>query len=422
MCQLTLIHVDKSVTNSVKIARSFLNIAATTNAYLNDDGFGFYSNKVLVRTQLPGNLVINIGELSEKCNSTIMCHVRKASFNSPAGGKKLGDEFAHPFESKYFILAHNGSLEFRVEPIDKKPYENKIDSQVFLDFLTDEYEKTNIFETALDKALEQFYGKFAFIIYEKPTNSYYVVRGSSAELNYYPFLIKNLLGADEQKGFIINTEKLSLEKIIICGRNFSQIFGFNYVFDPKLIVPIAVNSAFRISDSLVELKTNFKEETKPVVVIGARKYDEQYGNYGYSSGTAFGGGNFGYSREAKIRNYHRLEADNFMREWSLSLHEIDWLVYLTFRKPLLELEEDEWETFLLDILKKLSGKISGKRALWNKAYDELLKVFITPRQIYSNTDLTFPYFLEKRGPPYLFQLAEIGRSKKLVDKDSVIRL
>ena len=124
-----------------------------------------------------------------KNDKPIIAHVRAASV-----GTEVNKENAHPFETKDFILAHNGTLEFRKKEIkeewdkmceEDETLKDKIDSEKFIIFLQKRYDesKNKKFCEVIKGVANEFYGKFAFMIYAKQEDIYYIIRGRSATLH-----------------------------------------------------------------------------------------------------------------------------------------------------------------------------------------------------------------------------------------------
>lgn len=392
MCQLSLVYIKK-IPNSAKIARSFLIASAHINAPLNSDGFGFYSNDTLLKTDIPGHLITNLGKISSSTDNIIMSHCRKASLNSPVGGKKIGQEYAHPFQVENLVLAHNGSVELKDPPKDMSPYENLIDSQLFLLKLFENYKQVDSVPLAIEETIKLFWGKFAFLIYDIITNNYYVVRGSSANLHYYP--LEDSKG--NNLGYLVNTDKDDLIKIILLARNYSQLFGLEFVYDEKKVVEIEKNSLHIAGETLEKLDSKFEETAKPIPV--------QTSYFGYQQNTAMSAG-YQDKKDDRLKKFHIQEIRNFLDGFELKIQDLDALFYFSFNKTLLEATESDWESFIINVIRKMYKESKGKRAAWLKSYRFIRREKYTNAKIYGETDLEYPYFLDSRGISHISTVKE----------------
>jgi predicted glutamine amidotransferase len=226
MCQLTLVNV-----NQRELAKQLLTLLLINNTK-NDhhDGVGMtyhiskdgqpsrYRRVHLTPPYRQLNFYDTFTNVELLPKYPIVAHVRKAATAFSKKEKdddELREQHLHPFISsdRSLILAHNGTLYFQDGKRDKKAekeFPDMIDSQIFLEVFAKEYEKskkaklhknisTNVVE-ALNSAMKEFYGKFAFLIEEMNTNKVYIVRGKAT-------LFRSEISInDKPVGFVVNTE------------------------------------------------------------------------------------------------------------------------------------------------------------------------------------------------------------------------
>ena len=165
MCQLALIN-----TNNLLLNRVLTTCALIQNSTDNKDGWGIYQeNGLAYRSKNCAAESVNIGSRLNTCitnTNPVILHTRKASTNN--GAKTICEKNSHPFDSKDFILMHNGYLIPKSDE-HKKELEklNIIDSEYFLRKLQERYEKDADFIASVRETMALFDGKFAFLIYCK---------------------------------------------------------------------------------------------------------------------------------------------------------------------------------------------------------------------------------------------------------------
>lgn len=185
MCQLIFSNLK-----SVSLNRLAIHMLAHKGSGQNGDGFGIYTPTVgLWKSEFSAESILDMGRvLREIITDTkpVLAHVRAAS-----PGIVVKKENAHPFEGTRFILAHNGRLWGKSEEVTRvqaNQADTSIgsDSEKFLQKLEElsvefpEYSAPML----VNKAMENFKGKFAFLIYDKVTNKFFAVRGKTADLHY----------------------------------------------------------------------------------------------------------------------------------------------------------------------------------------------------------------------------------------------
>lgn len=263
MCELTLVNMKDRDLN-----KTWVKIQAIINSKNNQDGFGLFSNGKLWKTDKPANNLI-FSNILEKIvdENPILVHVRKSSNYSYSFStkdktviKKVTKEHSHPFESQSFILAHNGTLRAfagtRANSLEITNKE-KIDTQIFLIRLEEEYQKSRNFIKAINSAMSEFYGKFAFLVFSKDENKFYVVKGATADLYL----------AEIGNGFLINTEFTSLKTSIALYLN---LVGLDTI---KRIIPIKEESIYEVTEGGLNKVGTVKENFQK---IDLSKYENCY--------------------------------------------------------------------------------------------------------------------------------------------------
>ena len=182
MCQLCAVNLNNSALNSI-----FLSTQLTIDAIGNQDGTGFITTEKggkinLWKSKLAADDIENLGSIIKDhvINSNpIIAHVRAAST-----GIKVERENAHPFVGKRFALAHNGRLYDKNEVVRDNQKKDADDTGIAsdslkflsaLELVAKENKSMTIVEL-LNKAMEEFKGKFAFLIYDSATEKHYAVR------------------------------------------------------------------------------------------------------------------------------------------------------------------------------------------------------------------------------------------------------
>jgi len=226
MCQLTLVNV-----NQRELTKQLLTLLLINNTkedhhdgvgmtyHISNNGSpGRFRRVQLTPPYYQLNFFDNFVDVELLPKYPVIAHVRKATSSFSKKEKdndKLREQHLHPFidTSRTLILAHNGTLHLQKDERAKKAEEefpDMIDSQMFLEVFAQEYEKSrekklykNIsvnVRKALQTAMKEFYGKFAFLIEEMHTQKVYVVRGK-AILHYSEVSVNG-----KYVGFVVNTE------------------------------------------------------------------------------------------------------------------------------------------------------------------------------------------------------------------------
>lgn len=235
MCQLTFI--DLGSKNLNKIAATAIGLVNSSG--VNNDGVGLFQmleNKneyFLFKSEIAPINMENWGNIVAQTitrNSPVLMHVRNATAFGAKKVRIISDEKSHPFLKNRFVIAHNGTIEFR-DKDNIKPYENSdmIDSEIFAEELEKAYTGDKPFVDALKETADKFEGKFAFLIYNFSEQRFYIVRGITKTL--YKVQIKEELedGSEKVLGIIVNTEREDLLKGL---KHFIQLS--NTVYDRKI--------------------------------------------------------------------------------------------------------------------------------------------------------------------------------------------
>lgn len=373
MCQLTYANFNTAFENYLFITMQLIENSKNTNK----DGYGFFSlNGKKYNSEHCPSLVTNFSEqvlkVIDGTPSPILAHVRLATITN--GQKIVCKENSHPFEGERFVFAHNGVLEFKVEDVMKEEkYKGMIDSQIFHDRL-EEWGKENP-ELTLDKFLPncvgEFYGKFAFLIYDKQFGNMYAVRGKERTLSTSEAFIDG-----KKIGYVINTQAIDLKSNIFLFPNVAFCTtGKKITFGE--VKELEMNSIFLLKNMEIEKIGDIKEEEKPVKIIQPS-----------TQGWAYRGV---HPAQTKSKWWEG-ETDNFFtkNEFHLSLPELNYLCYLMVGGSMLSLTEDD-----LAEIEKFTGMLRGryahkKRMIWEKI---TMKCVGTVMNVYEHFELQFPYFM-----------------------------
>jgi len=345
MCQLTFVK-----TSLPKITRSFLIGQAFANTTIDfKDGFGFFDGKKVWKTENDPWSFYNWTSFLSESDQAIL-HVRKAATKY---GKNISDSAgSHPFESENFILAHNGVLELKeTSKFKEENFKDKIDSQIFLDVLQETYKEKGDFLVAIKDSVNNFWGKFAFLIFEKSTGNYYAVRGETATLFFtYISIIKKDWTA-VGNGYVINTEKSSLEKgLIVSASHFPRELYLDYVALKDKTVEKAgeleKNSIYLLGDEIKKIG-DVKETRKEYTWADPKYYWK------------------GYNTAKEIPNKKEIETIiNFMFKWAISFFYLDLICIMSLGVGILYLSDYSKLVLILQDIDKISGNPNKKRNLW----------------------------------------------------------
>jgi len=401
MCQLCFINLNNKVLNkSWAYASIYANSKKT-----HEDGFGISSGTDIYKHE---NSAWNLTNWTEHIkfitNKPVMTHVRKASF---VKGNKLIDDakYNHPFRTKSLILMHNGTL--LKKDIGKFPHyklDKMVDSEIFLRVLSNIYNKNgHNLQPALQKAMDDFHGKFAFIIYEILKDKYTIVRGKTALLYY---LELNTKKDDEivPTGFVINTEKDSLYNSLCIANNFlinSNNLQINWEDEDKEEV-LDAESIYEIEKFKINKVGELKENSEPVITTTGYNRNNNLNNAGYLTQS--------FSVE-DLRIAKEISA--FKNKWRISLEYLDLMFYYTFGTGLLCSSQEEYRIFANKIIPNLNKFAKKEEDFLVKVWGEIREekgtgdVYLTKK-----FKLPFPYFVvDKAEDLYIYLEPNIGVTK-----------
>lgn len=312
----------------------------------NPDGAGFFCDNNIYKKGLPFSLIEDMAEKINELKGPLLGHVRLAT------NKLLKDCHAHPYENDLFILAHNGVLSLRVGEIPK----NKVDSEFFAEKLRNYMVEKNDynFPHAISEFMKEWYGGFAFLVYYKPENKYYAIRGNRPL--YYSIINKSSL--------VINTSKEDLLLAINLANNISIITGEQRIIYDE-IKELERESIFEIDNENLdfikvgEIKENQREFPKFLWAMATDK-PIQYKNDGILD---------------KLTNY--------VINLDLSFSELNRICSIIFCKNIIELDRGEFEELLI-ILETMMEEVTEKKLeLW-KYGKSIPKIYLK---------IEFPWFL-----------------------------
>lgn len=377
MCQLTFCRFQ-----SLEQTKIFTTLSIISNTFISHhDGWGIYTGGRLFKTEMNAQLTSDIGTLVNdicKDKSPVISHVRLASI-----GSKVSNDNSHPFETENFVLAHNGTLTVKKDSEDdvnkiKKKHEKDeaIDSEVFAICLEDGYIKEKNFVALLKKTMNMFCGKFAFIIYCKPENVYYIIRGKTAELHCV-----NFYSGNKAVGFVVNTEKVSLDRTAQLFECSLQSVGVE--ISNSEIVELDKETIYKYSAYKAHKVGEIKENEKEVTPFFShdRSYTTKrnsFGNSTYVSDRVFA------TTKSLIK---------FMKKYYLSLEDLDKIFYYTMNKGILTIEEEDLELFF----EKITSKLGVSKKFVGDVEDILYpnKLQAIPFRFYTDNGFTFPYMTIK---------------------------
>jgi predicted glutamine amidotransferase len=372
MCQLTFCKINIPAQTEM-----FSILSLICNTFISHhDGWGIFGGGKIFKTHMNAQLTTDIGKIIEEYHvrtSPIISHVRLASF-----GTTISSDNSHPFETDNFVLAHNGTLvvkkksEVTIDEIKKKNVTKAdvIDSEIFTFALESEYAKVKDVPTALKNAMDMFCGKFAFMIYCKPENQYYIVRGKTAELCFTVFSREETI-----IGIAVNTEKDSLNRTIHLFSNLLLGSGIEVEYTP--IEELNKETIYLYKASKLIKVGEIKESEKETIPFSS--------NWDYST--------------VKKTTYKHSSIDigvinktiNFMEEFYLSVDDIDRLLFFTVEKGILTIEESDMDDFLTKVIPRLTTSKHFRKDV-GKLIEKYKFPFI-PFDFYKENNHQYPYML-----------------------------
>ena len=386
MCQLTFIN-----TNNEEFNKRFLVTQCLMNTVnTHRDGWGFFVEEFgIFKTRLhpweTSNLGSIIGEKIKTANP-ILAHVRLASLIN--NKREIIDENSHPFETKDFIVAHNGR--FDGEVISKEEYKDKIDSEIFaitLQKTYDKFPKMKAHKLIKETYDTHFSGKFALLIYFKPTKRFYVAVGRTADLHKIDIFEGENAKKNKKIGFIINTDKADLQKSFKFTSKMFQIEGkFNFFISE--VEELKDNTVYIVNTTYLREVGSIVETIKTTTTA----YDSDYykNQHHHETRRGFPPNTHTPATTAFVKS----EVDFLIKlhdDFGLSAAEIDTLFLeitgfspISAEKEQFKLFEELTQPFLLYYSK-------NKKDIWTKLTDNV----VNPIEAYNGFELQFPYFLNE---------------------------
>jgi predicted glutamine amidotransferase len=344
MCQLILLNL-----RDANLHRAFLPTFLQIASIGNTDGTGFLTVNEkewsVYRSIQSASDIVELGlDVRENVISSypVMGHVRYAS-----KGIAITEANTHPFAGSRYILAHNGRLYGKDE---KVVYNAKEDDNLASDSLTflkslEKVSKDNpkkSFLEIINKTMEDFKGKFAFLIYDSITDIHYVARGDTADLHVVSVgEVPKKGGEAKQIGFALVTKKSTLEDAIAISSQVAQAMtGRRIVFGK--IEELKKNTLWMVQGAnLVELG-ELKE--KP--------------SYSYQDnrhfGDAMGGDRSSVNTVIPIWKWAD-KIKSFMEAHFLGIHDIDAIMKIFLGVNMADSQLDDLERFVTQVIPKISA-------------------------------------------------------------------
>lgn len=386
MCQLILPNLNDNTLNKI-ILCNLIQIDAASG---NRDGTGILVTDKggcnVWKTKASGDNILNLGVLLKKLvvgRRPIIGHVRAAS-----KGIDVKDANAHPFKGERFVLAHNGRLYDKDEKVtwgSNADDSISSDSLKFLHALEKEVKKNPNLTApeALRSAMEKFKGKFAFLIYDSLTDTYYAVRGDTAELHVAYINMELEDKSSKRIGFIVNTKKTALTDAIQLSIPIFQMITGNYYS----------------LDKVEELKreTIYKVEKTELADLGGIKENNvvYYSQSSYDTSGRGNAGNFTYSsatnEDLAIPIWRRSNRVlDFMDSHFLNIQDIDCLFRIFLKVNMADANSEDIANFVDSVIPKISANKKIKKKIYSK-FGEGFKVH--PYLYEKLPDFEYPWML-----------------------------
>lgn len=375
MCELIFVSLKNRSLNQ-KALYSLLYMDSHDNPH----GTGwFQESKGIQKTDLPGFNILNLGSMLSQSvvgTSPVMAHVRLAS-----KGVKVEQKNVHPFEGEHFVLAHNGTLWEKNEKVVQVYGVDSRDSDSlrFLTELEKNYDAEKSMVEMVDKTMENFSGKFAFLIFNKVTKKYYAFRGKTADLHYV-YVKDSATG--ETLGYIVNTQKKDLE---LSENLFTNI--------------VQVSSATRIEFGKIEefpVETAWELTEKEPVKIGEVKQREAVTTSNFLPAVTTGATTTNTTNYRTVLEVTKLSKNstaeekmyyvaNWMRSQCLSPEDLEIISFGVLGITLAEFSIEDLNMFINDVIPQLS--IVGKKV--RKQVQKKFRLRI-PHSFFNKYNIGFP--------------------------------
>ena len=371
MCQLTLVTSAQPVLNKI-----LLYTLIQANCFANRDGTGMYNPETrhFLKNAKSADTIKDVlaGAISTEDAYILMGHVRAASLTE--GKKLIEDAKSHPFLSPHFVLMHNGGLERRDKKYRKED-EGLIDSEIFLNELENIYKSEKDMIKCLNKTMDNFHGKFAFLIHNLDEDEIYVVRGKTADLH-----VCDIQFNGELIGSIINTSDTTPVKPLEELTYLYAIWNGRLQFSK--FTELKEETVYKLNKPLfdVEIVGTIKETPKPFVY------------------------NQGYDYSSTIETSDAAKLVKGIKELGLTFEELDKLFIFATGRGLVQCTYNDVRVIfdIMDDLKKRHDNFKGSNDYWERIKKALGYPPII--EIYNKYNLQFPFFLAPDLRKLCFQL------------------
>lgn len=401
MCQLTMINLPYRVAKLALFNQLLINTIST-----HQDGFGYYQkdNSIYKWKEKPADVHdlddVIINTITN--NNPIIAHVRLATSKL-----SVAIENSHPFETDKLVLAHNGTLTPKNKEEMKAKYKEEIDSEIFLKELDEVYKGKDIVK-ALNKTMDKFTGPFAFLIYSKLEDKYFVVRGTTKSI-YISYVYYNKI----RVGFIINTDKLDLIK------NLSRIYveskfltDITVTYDAPELVPL--ESVCVIKNNKLKQIGAIKENDPIVAVVS--NVASNVSSYTYNRDKTKEYSGYTYSTQLSQSRLLCEPITKFITAMELTLEELDLITYKLLGIPLLSLQVADITTLSTLVFPKIEKLYSATKSLhWA---DIVIKSNLPVLDVYLKYDIKFPYMFERTSKLIaVSQEINIDKKGEIIDSE-----
>lgn len=382
MCELTFSNLGELN------PRYFLTQTIINARSNNNDGLGYIQNGEYWKTKLSAQAITNLGTILRNSITAdpMAVHVRYAS------NKTLNEDcHSHPFPTDNLIVMHNGKLEVK-EGLGVKYSE--VDSQVFTENLEAVIKETPDIPMVdlLPKVMEDWYGKFAFMIYDLRDSTFYVVRGATADLHQATVngkLVVNTLEADLKKGMhdLRQQEQLFYDRDLELGEITALDKETIYKFDPQEGVLVKVGEV--------------KENKAPLSASAWQSTN--YGNYGYNTLGSYIAPTTTVRGSTTVPMYKQIS--DWLYKYQVSLDELDEISLVVMGCSLIELTKEDVEVLKDQVLDRLSKQSDTNAiAVW-KAIRKIGKSSWS----YEQEGFRFPWMLNSSAA--LVKMLDLAEAK-----------
>jgi predicted glutamine amidotransferase len=396
MCILTVVNLQNEPLN-----KRMLLLLQGIGSLAHKDGWGIRSSlSDDFKCELPANYTINYGDILREFsteNLPILGHIRRASPLIPINVKN-----SHPFVEGKISFMHNGNLTPKVEKDFVLEYKVKVrddrgvetektikhsDSEIFFKHLLTKLPTEKGIIPALKKAMEDFYGKFAFVINEEKGETY-VVRGKTADL-YISYMKESEEITSKILGYVVNTDDDLLEICTTLLSNLSQLDGdVPLYFTPPS--SLEKESIYVVRELDLKLVDTIAENSAPAKVYTA--YGGEYGREWSFTET----GNSITSKKPTDTDKLMDNLFKFMDEFSISTRDLQRLFMVLYSTSLLEVDLVVLRNFVKKVIPTLSSKTTKSlRKRLSKALGTHILLYSTESVI--QLGIQFPWMLSPKS-------------------------